>query len=204
MLRRVWARPAYHPGMARKTMTRGEVNELLANNAAALNALRQQHDERALGLGPGNGRWSACECVEHLRVTTEQYLVPMRALLAAHRAAGRADEDQTIRPGWFANWFIGQASPANRRKLPAPGRFKPSKGGVAVETFDGFAASQHELAKLIEEANGWPINRGKFPSPVTRLIRFTLGEAMMLLAVHQQRHIEQARAAAGGADGSNR
>ncbi len=52
MLRRVWARPAYNPGMARKTMTRGEVNELLANNAAALNALRQQHDERALGLGP--------------------------------------------------------------------------------------------------------------------------------------------------------
>src|SRR6476646_1162397 len=63
------------------------------------------------GLGPAqlnwkpNPRtWSVGQCLEHLCLSHEVYVVPMRDALPATLTGG-VDE---ITPGWFARWFIRQ------------------------------------------------------------------------------------------------
>ncbi len=56
-----------------------------------------------------------------------------------------------------------------------------------------FFARQEELGELIREADGRDLNAGKVPSPITRLLSFTLGEAFWLLTSHAQRHLLQSQ-----------
>ena len=41
-------------------------------------------------------------------------------------------------------------------------------------------------------SDGLPLNGPKFASPVTRLVRITLGEVLSLMVSHTERHVGQA------------
>jgi len=182
--------------MTEPHLTLDVVARELADNLARAEALRTGHDEAALIRRPAPDAWSAADCIDHLKRTTDQYRPPLAALIQRQRERGRTSDDPRIRPGWFAGWFIGQASPTNSRKLPAPRAFRIDFGQAAsLEAFDGFAAGQRDLEAFMDSARGLELNRGKLPSPVTRLIRFTIGESFLLLARHQARHLDQAEAA---------
>ncbi len=174
------------------TTTLDAIAAQLDRNTQAVATLRERHDDAALARKPAAGGWSACECIEHLHITTELYAPRVRALIAQHGKPGSRPDDPVVRPGWFAAWFIRQASPANPRRLPAPKAFRVEPGAAGVASFERFAASQRTLGELIHQARGRPLNNSKLATPVSRLIRFTLGEALLLLVTHQQRHIAQA------------
>lgn len=175
--------------------------QLLDTLAADVNAttqavqrMRQAHTDPRLTARPGPGSWSAAECIEHLCVTARLYYHRIGATL---NRAGEATGE--YRPGRFARWFIAQASPTNPRKLPAPKMFQPEAGQVSAEAFDAFAAQQQDLLALIEQARLANINRPKFGTPITRLLRFSAGEALELMVRHQQRHLQQAQRALSAA-----
>ena len=48
-----------------------------------------------------------------------------------------------------------------------------------------------ELIELIEAARGKNLNRPRFGSPITALLRFSIGEGLELMVRHQQRHLLQ-------------
>jgi len=177
-------------------LTLDAVARELVDNLARAQALRAGHDAEALVRRPSANAWSAADCIDHLQRTTDQYRLPLADLIARHRQGGRTSDDPHIRPGRFAGWFIRQASPTNPRKLPAPRAFRVDFDRPAsLEAFDRFTAGQSDLQTFIESARGLELNRGKLPSPITRLIRFTIGETFLLLARHQARHLNQAEAA---------
>lgn len=187
----------YRLDMPENHLTLDAIARELADNLARADALRHAHAEAALTRCPAPGAWSAAHCVAHLKITTEQYRIPLAQRIAKHRQANRTSDDPHIRPGWFNGWFIQQASPEGRRKLPAPKAFKVvPHDDVPLDVFDGFAAGQSDLQAFIESARGLDLNRGKLASPVTPLIRFSIGETFLLLARHQARHLKQAEAAA--------
>ena len=168
----------------------------LAENTARLKDLRQKYDDATLMRKPREDAWSACECIEHLYITGQQYVPLITGLIQRHRVDRKTSGDTTLKPGRFARWFIKQAGPTNPKKLPAPKRFRPEPGNVDVAILGRFAEQQLVYSQLIDRAKGLPLNRGKFGSPITPLIRFTLGEALLLLIRHQQRHLIQAEKAA--------
>ena len=56
-----------------------------------------------------------------------------------------------------------------------------------------FIEHQTEFTQIIRRADGTDLNVTKISSPASRFIRLTVGEALTMLATHQQRHIQQAR-----------
>jgi len=178
------------------SVTLDDVTDQLDRNTRDIAALHHAHNPAALTQRPGSTAWSACECIEHLRLTTSQYLPRMQNLLQRLQQRNLRSDDTTIRPGWFAAWFIRQAGPDNSRRLPAPRPFRPAPGDVGPNVFDAFNDSQQHIADTIAAARGYDLNSLKLPTPVTSLVRFTLGEAFLLIARHQQRHLQQAQRAA--------
>ncbi len=158
-------------------------------------AMRYEHDTTALTRKPSADAWSVAEVCEHLRVTGELYYPVMSEHVDRLRVDGAASDGAPVRPGFFVKRFIHFAGPNNRRKVPAPKRFKPAAGGAGVESIDRLIDQQAQLHALLESAQGVALNRGKFATPVSKLLRLTLGEGLMLMVRHQQRHADQAQRA---------
>jgi hypothetical protein len=75
------------------------------------------------------------------------------------------------------------------KKLPAPKIFRVD-GHVRDGVVDGWAAGLRKLRAQIEQAARLDLNT-RLSSPVSVLIRMSLGDALAIPVVHAQRHLGQ-------------
>lgn len=145
---------------------------------------------------PDPDRWSMCECIDHLVATGEPLLEGIdEAIERAHRQGqyGRGP----FRYGRITNWMVKQMvaderSFDARRRMKAPGLYTPRGGQSIVNVTRSFSALQDNLVERVEACDGLDLAAIKIYSPVTRLLRLSLGQWLRLLAGHQQRHLLQA------------
>ncbi len=139
---------------------------------------------------PAPDVWNVLECFQHLIVTDELYYPRLRvAIEKAKREGGSAP----FRPSLFGKTFIRYVSPESQRKIKTFRTFEPSPALTDLTVLQQFVDHQDALTALIRQADGINLNRGKFSSPASRLVRFSVGEGLTVLVVHQQRHLQQAR-----------
>lgn len=85
------------------------------------------------------------------------------------------------------------AGPDSQRRIPAMGPFAPPR--VHPDVPERFLVQQNELMELIRAAGNVDLNQARVPSPLSRFLTLSLGEALEILVAHQQRHLVQARRA---------
>lgn len=139
---------------------------------------------------PDPGVWNVLECFHHLIVTDGLYAPRLRTAI---EKASREGGDAPFRPSFFGKTFIRYVSPGSKRKIKTLRLFEPPPALTDVTVLQQFVDHQGELTALIRQADGIELNRGKFASPASRLVRFSVGEGLTVLVVHQQRHLQQAR-----------
>ena len=138
------------------------------------------------------GHWSIAECLDHLTVTNREMMKHIKEALTDARSRGLTSRGP-FRYGMIGNMIVRSMEPPAKMKFKAPKIFKPrSRQSPEVVTRDFFAV-QDEILKLIREANGLNLARVKITSPVTKLIKLSLGQAFGLIATHERRHLWQAR-----------
>lgn len=152
-------------------------------------AIRLRHSDAQLTWSPKPGQWSIVQCIGHLNATADLYLPRIRAATA--RAAG-SPPDAPYRPSLIARKFIDALRPGTRFKLKTFAAFQPESQPDPATTFEAFQTKYTTLLALMGEASEVNINREKMASPATKLLRFSLGEAIELLVVHAKRHLLQA------------
>jgi hypothetical protein len=155
-------------------------------------------DADTYNLRPEVDRWSAAECVEHLSATAR------RMLLGLEEGIGRAREAAWLAGGPFeygrlGDWFVRMAGAEElppKRRFKAPAIYRPAQKrfepGPAAEEF---LALQDRYIETLQLASGVDLARLRIRSPVSPLIRLSLGQWFRLLAGHQRRHLWQARQA---------
>lgn len=148
--------------------------------------------EAQLAWRPEPGRWSIAECLDHLHVTGEEVLAQVEAAVARGWERGTTGSPP-FRYGWLGPWFVRANAPSGR-KVPTPRIFRPREGRPPVGALDDFLALQEELAAALERAAGLDLARVRARSPVTPLLRIGIGSWFEVIAVHQARHLAQARA----------
>lgn len=141
---------------------------------------------------PVAGHWSIAECLDHLSVTNRELIKPLRAAVMDARSKGLTGSGP-FRHGWLVNKFVRSMEPPVKRKFKAPAIFRPRPEMSVREVAREFFAVQDEVLQLIREANGIHLARVKISSPVTRWLKYSLGQAFDLIATHERRHLWQAR-----------
>lgn len=142
---------------------------------------------------PAPDRWGIADCFEHLLVADAPYFSRLRE--AIERSAPAAGGERLYAPGLLAGWFIRSVSPEGTLKLPAPRKFRPPPDRPdRADAPDRFLADEEVLAGLLADARDVDLQGAKIKSPVTSLLRLTIGEALTLLVSHQERHLGQAEA----------
>ena len=143
-----------------------------------------------LNWKPRPEAWSIGQCLEHLCISNEVYVVPIVASLGSH-GDGPVDE---ITPGWFGRWFIRTyIDPATQKKRArAPKKIAPVASRIDASILDRFIASNASVREIIARAQAYDVNRVRFANPFVPLIRFTVGTGLELLTRHNHRHLRQA------------
>jgi hypothetical protein len=154
---------------------------------AKLSAVRARLDDRVLLWQPPEGGWSIGQVMEHLCVSHDSYLDPMRALVG-NRPAGAAREDNGWKPSFAGRLLVSGLK--GERKLPSPRKYRVgphARPEVAREL-----ASRHDIiARVLESAGTYDWRRIRVRSPVLPLLRMNLGDCFEVLVVHEERHFRQ-------------
>ena len=132
------------------------------------------------------------ECFDHLIATNESYFPRIvKAIETAENTGERGV--RPFKPSIFGRFFIKSLRPGSGFKVKTFKVFKPKSGPKSLDVTTRFLAMQDELIALIKRADGCDVNAVKFASPVSGLLRFSIGEGLSVLVVHEQRHLLQAQ-----------
>lgn len=143
-----------------------------------------------LAWRPPEGGWGVGDCLEHLTASAEHYLGDLRRAIEEERAAGGEPVAGHWRPTLQGRLLLhGVNSP---RRLPAPRKIRPP-ATPRPEVLAEFLRTQRDLSGLMTAADGVDLRRIACRSPLTRLLRFNLGEVFQILQDHARRHLAQAR-----------
>ena len=164
------------------------ISESLESAQSRLRSWSDRVSERDWSRKPGPERWSAANCVEHLNLTSEAYVPLLRDALAEARELGRSPTTLHYSRdalGWFMSMMIGP--------MRHIGKFRIGR----VKTTSDFVRLQAELLTIVRNSDGLPIDRVRIVSPFGGKMRYNAYSALVIVARHQHRHLDQAEAAAG-------
>lgn len=161
-------------------------------NRDAQQLVRGLNDQQ-LNWKPDADRWSVAQCLDHLAVTAVAWKPILNEAIARGRKKWPVDRSVTYKPTLIGGWLIKQIAPENVRKFPAPKVFRPAESSNIHGALDRFIGEQKEFLALVQQARGLDYNKTRLRSPVTALMRYSLADAFVVIIVHNQRHLAQAR-----------
>ena len=181
-----------------------QLAEIIESLNSAQSRLRRFTDtlpESGWSKRPGPDRWSAAECVEHLNLTSRAYLPLLRDASAIAREIRRSPKKHYRRDalGWFMSMMIGPLRHLGKFRVPrvkTTPAFVPKAGRSRTEILSDFVRLQGELISLIQSADGLAIDEVKIVSPFGGRMRYSAYSALVIVARHEHRHIQQAEEAA--------
>lgn len=149
--------------------------------------------EAQLNWKPRPDAWSVAECLHHLITTNTQYLTTFASLHAGtynehwlHRLPAR----------WHRFWgrlLIRHLGPEVRNRSKSPAAFRPSASRLPVGLVDDFARHQQQLKEAIVALYGLNLQQTIITSPASAWVTYSLHDALLIIAGHEERHLNQAK-----------
>ncbi len=153
----------------------------------------------ALLQRPAPGQWNVQECFAHLNAQFEYYLP--RIERALHKAKARR---WTPAPERESNWLgrsaIRAVDPSSRIQKPlrSPKSFDPSQLLKARDNeVKVFLINLEMMLRLVRQARDVNTNKPKIKPMRWNISSYLLGDLLVYLTLHAQRHVLQAQAAVG-------
>ncbi|WP_426493030.1 DinB family protein [Hymenobacter sp. 102] len=145
-----------------------------------------------LNRGPGPGKWSVGQCLEHLNIVGGLYLPVISRKVKAAKERGSAPAD-TVAHGFFGRKMTeAMRAPATEKPIKSPQQYAPSGSRLPRTVIEVFSRQLDELSNLIEQARRVNANAVRIPNPIIPLLIPRLTDVLELLVEHIKRHIGQA------------
>lgn len=179
----------------------------LARQRRTVEDWRREHDDEALTRRPSPRRWSAIDCLEHVRRANGLYLKAMdRALTGAERRGKRPVEE--FRPGAVGTFMRNTLRPRTEeptqdgrpkiaRRMPTAGNFDPTKDAIPPDpgrTIDAFLGQLDRMTELAQRLEGVDLHV-RTNTLLGPFLRLRMGDVARYLMAHTDRHLVQAERA---------
>ena len=140
----------------------------------------------------GGTAWSIAQCLDHLAQANTVYTAALRSAVQGVDPKN-VPRRGPIQPGWLARYFIRSLEPPPRLKLRAPAKIIPASHRSGEEALNAFIRSHDQIRSFADESTEVDLNRIRFKNPFVKLLRFTTGAGLMIMAAHDRRHLWQAK-----------
>ena len=150
-----------------------------------------------LNKKPNAESWSAAECFQHLLFTNGGYLKHFKEVVAKSQDADKIKTFNQSSTHLFKHSFWGKfiiyfVKPTTKMKSKTSKPFNPSFSKVEPDVVQKYLSHNDELITAISKLRNLDLKKLKMPSPINEKIKYNLGDAIKILVLHDQRHIQQA------------
>ncbi|MFD1553947.1 hypothetical protein DNU06_13920 [Putridiphycobacter roseus] len=184
-------------------MKRIAVEVLLKRIAILTNGFTQEVTENFLNQTvedlneqPNERSWSAAQCIEHLNAYYRYYIPVLK---------GRITNSRFIEPGThFISSPLGKAVYRSvklgkvknvKRKLKSPKDYNPlvNKSLSTENVLTEYLAHNREFIDLLKDAETIDLRKTKVPLSLRPVVKLNIGDALLFMVYHNERHIFQAK-----------
>jgi hypothetical protein len=169
-----------------------EYYQQFANFAQDAKGLTKGLSETQFNWRPAPEEWSIEECLAHLIIVGHWEVKAIEQAIDTARARGITGSGP-FRYGTIDRFVIDLTRPPVKRRFPAPRRFQPLHGQPVTAVVPTFTHLQSQFQILTERADGLDLARVKVATPISSLLRMSLGGMFAQIAAHERRHMDQAR-----------
>jgi DinB superfamily len=148
--------------------------------------------EEEFNWRPAPGQWSIEECLAHLTMVGQVEIGHIERAIESGRAHGLTGSGP-FEYSALERYIMRETEPPARHHRPTPKRFTPLHNQPVTAVLPTFNHVQSMFILQIERADGLDLRRVKVVTPITRLIKLSLGTAFAQAAAHERRHLAQAR-----------
>lgn len=143
-------------------------------------------------------KWSAAECFEHLNLVNTHYISELDNALPKTKAT---QKDLKYSAGLIGSYMIKSMRLKNGEVKNKTKTFKhvrplaEREPGSVVKiqpVFTNFFADLEAFQKIVSALEGKNIQSAKVKSLIGDVVRFKVGDALLLILAHNDRHIQQA------------
>jgi hypothetical protein len=147
-----------------------------------------------LNRKPTPNSWSAAECFQHLIYTNGEYLKHFNEIIKKNQVN---DETSITFRHSFAHSFLGKlilyfVNPKTKMKSKTTKPFNPTYSKVETDVIKKYLEQNDQLIRAISGMKNLDLRKLKMPSPINSNIEYNFGDAIRILILHDQRHIQQA------------
>jgi hypothetical protein len=139
-------------------------------------------------------RWSALECLEHLNLYGDFYLVEIEKQIITNP---RTNISTNFKSGILGNYFANlmEVKDGKITKMKSPKDKNPSNSRLSITTIGRFLKQQERLASLLNQCRSIDLTKTKAAISLTNLIKLRLGDTLRFYCYHIERHVFQAERA---------
>lgn len=141
---------------------------------------------------PKPNAWSIAESLDHLIVTGRHSLFHIAEAVDTGRARGQISSEP-FQYGLLERWLVWLMEPPPRIGFPAPRAYRPRPGRSGARVIAEFFQLQLDFRQALRSADGLDLAAIKVSNPVSRWIRFSLGQEFAFTLSHERRHLWQVR-----------
>ena len=153
----------------------------------------QELSEEDLTWKPAPDKWSIAECLQHIIIANSIYIKDIEKRL---QKAEVKTIEYPIRFSIIGRLFLYAVDPKYTWKVPAPKIFKPTNGNKVEdgkETLADFLNLQKDIVQTARKACAYDHQHVPTYSPLSKLLRFNVGEQLYIMMRHTLRHLNQAK-----------
>lgn len=177
-------------------MKETDKNQLIQNLQVKVNTHLQQSSVLFKELNASQlnkrsltGGWSIAQCLDHLNSYGDHYLPKIADAIKA----ALADQNSLFVSSWLGKYFTGMMDPdKSSRKYKAARIHQPAVNPDPAAVVSEFIAQQEELIAMLHQCRSINLNAVKIPISINRFIKLNLGDVLIFMITHNERHMRQA------------
>jgi hypothetical protein len=163
-------------------------------NISFVNKKCSRLSQNQLNWKPSTGVWSVQEILSHLNAYSHYYHKAFEDKIAQTKFT-QAKETFAPSPLGKSAWKSMKLGRANnvKRKFKAPRNYNPTLNTLLIEenATSTFLKDQNDLIEILGKAKTVNLKKVKVKISISKFVRLRLGDALMFVVYHNERHVQQ-------------
>ena len=143
-----------------------------------------------LNWKPAAEVWSAGECINHLVTTNNLYLTKIEQILNSNNTG--TENAYSYTQSLMGKMIAKAVNPANVKKSKTFKVFLPDASRIKKAIVEDYINTSTKFIDQAMKMNQLDLRKVKLSSPVNFLIRLNLGDVLIIIPKHDERHLNQA------------
>jgi len=146
--------------------------------------------ENQFNWKPQADKWSVGECISHLVNSNRLYFDKIEKILSS--ASFGEEKVYPYKQSLMGKLIAKGVDPANVRRTKTFKVFFPASSNIQKNIIDEYVNSAKKFIEFAQKMHSLNLRKYKLSSPVNRLIRLNLGYPLIIIPLHDERHLKQA------------